>query len=278
MAITEEQFEFIRKWIKDIAAVDLAPGKEYLVDTRLSPVIYKHELSGFGELISELKKTRKEGGLYNDVIDAMTTHETSFFRDIHPFEYLQKKLFPELMKMNLTSKRIGIWYAACSSGQEIYSVAMIIKEHFPDFKDWQIDMYATDISKPVLDKARNGEFTQLEVGRGIPAKLLIKYFHQTEDKMWVISDEIRSMVNFQYLNLIEPWPNMTPFHVIFMRNVLIYFDVDEKKRILERLKIYLKQDGILLLGGSETTLNLDPAWKVHKEMDTTFYQLSDLSK
>ena len=152
----------------------------------------------------------------------MTTHETSFFRDRNPFEFMEETFFPNLLKEPPARKRLGIWSAACSSGQEIYSISMIIHQLFPDLLKWDLDFHATDISEPVLNKARKGSYSQLEVNRGLPMSYLIRYFSQGEDNSWNIKEKIKDSVEFSAVNLIEPWPNWAPFQVIFMRNVLIF--------------------------------------------------------
>jgi chemotaxis protein methyltransferase CheR len=269
----EAEFEFIRQWAKSEASLDILPMKRVLVEMNLKPVIKKNGMNGLGELISNLKKT-KNGKLYNEVLDALTTHETSFFRNSEPFDYLREKLFPELLKMRLKTNRIGIWSAACSTGQEIYSVAMIIHEYFPQFLNFELELYATDISEDTLTKARRGEYNSVEVSRGLPVNFKQKYFTECEKNKWVIKDDIRKMVTFKNLNLSDPWPNMAPFHVIFLRNVLIYFDAETKKKILKKLEVYLKRDGILMLGNSESIQNLSNNWTVKREANVALYHLT----
>ena len=192
------------------------------------------------------------------MVDALTTNETTFFRDVEPFELLRTELLPALIKTRQLSKRLSIWYAASSTGQEPYSVSMLIREHFPELASWTIDQVATDLSRPVLDRARAGAYSQLEVNRGLPVKLLVRYFDK-RGLEWQLKDHIRSMVNFQELNLngVWPWPCLPQFDIVFIRNVMIYFDVPDKQKILGRIYDRLRPDGYLFLGAAETTMNLD---------------------
>ncbi len=274
MEVSQDEFEYMQKWAMKHAAADIASGKKYLIETRLDPVIYKYGFKSFSELINKLRISIK-GDLYDDVIDAITTHETSFFRDIKPFDFLKNSYFPSLIESCKITRRISVWSAACSTGQEVYSTAIMLREYFPQFANWDIVLYATDISEHSLAKARSGEYTQLEVNRGLPIRLLVKYFTQSDNNKWVINEDIRKMIKFEHLNLIAPWPKIPPFHLIYMRNVMIYFDVPTKKEILHKLKVYLKRDGILMLGNSETALNLDDDWKVDQQKGSSVYQLSE---
>jgi chemotaxis protein methyltransferase CheR len=190
----------------------------------------------------------------------MTTNETSFFRDVHPFEALRRTLLPELIDRRRAARRLTIWSAACSTGQEPYSVAMLLREHFPETAQWSVRIFATDLAQEVLERARAGVFTQLEVNRGLPAPLLVRYFRQ-DGTDWQITPEIRDMVQFEEMNLIEPWPALPDFDVVLLRNVLIYFDGESKQRVLRNLRQVLRPDGVLLMGGAETTLNLDDAYE-----------------
>jgi chemotaxis protein methyltransferase CheR len=189
----------------------------------------------------------------------MTTNETSFFRDTHPFDALRKHVLVDMLARRAAEKRLSIWCGACSTGQEPYTIALILREHFADRTDrtgWKIDILATDLSTDVLVRAREGRYSQLEVNRGLPAPLLVKHFerHGTE---WRIKDDIRRLVEFRQLNLIDPIWAVGAADIVFLRNVLIYFDVPTKKAILRKVRGIMRRDGYLFLGGAETTLNID---------------------
>jgi chemotaxis protein methyltransferase CheR len=191
-----------------------------------------------------------------DVVEAMTTNESSFFRDLKPFDQLRDFVLPELMKGRGGGKRtLRIWSAACSSGQEPYSLAMLLSEHKERLAGWQIEIVATDLSTEILEKAQTGIYTQFEVQRGLPIQLLVKYFHQ-EGERWRIDPAIAAMVRFRSLNLLEDFTHLGRFDVVFLRNVLIYFDQPTKTAVLDRMSRILNPDGFLYLGGAETIIGI----------------------
>ncbi len=187
----------------------------------------------------------------------MTNNETWFFRDLHPFEMIKRRLLPELIAARSSSRRLNIWSAASSSGQEAFSLAMMIEESFPELRSWTVKILGTDISSTILNRARSGRYSQMEVNRGLPAPLLTRYF-QREGMEWVVRESIRNRVCFEAMNLATPWPAMPMMDIILLRNVLIYFEVPVKKQILAKARGVLQPDGYLFLGGAESTLNLDP--------------------
>lgn len=248
-------FEYVRQLVRDRAAIVLEENKGYLVDARLGPLATKEGFRSVEELVRALRSQRY-GPLHKSVVEAMTTNETFFFRDRAPFEALREQILPVLVQARRSSRQLHIWSAAASSGQEAYSVLMLLKEHFPELDTWQVQLLGSDISREVLEKARAGRYTQLEVNRGLPAHLLTRFFehHGLE---WRIKPALRDMLRLEEINLIEPWPPLPRFDVIFLRNVLIYFDVPTKRRILERVRGVMAPDGYLFLGGAETTLGVD---------------------
>ncbi len=257
MAIQPQDFTFLTGLIREQAGIVLDAGKEYLIESRLMPLAKQMGIATLADLTSALRKTPK-GELAERVIDAMTTNETTFFRDFFPFEALRLHLIPELLKKRSANKELNFWCGAASSGQESYSIAMMMLEHFPQVAlDWKFQYFSTDISKEMLDRCRKGAYTQVEVNRGLPALLLAKYFAPAEGN-WYISDKVKRLVQFRPLNLLDPLPPMPPMDIVFMRNVLIYFDVEVKKAILAKVRKILKPDGYLFLGGAETTVNIDP--------------------
>lgn len=253
----DSSFDFVRSFVRTEAGIVLDAGKEYLVESRLAPIVRSEGLPSLDALVQTLRAGRKTE-LHRKVVDALTTNETTFFRDIEPFELLRTELLPALIKTRQLSKRLSIWYAASSTGQEPYSVSILIREHFPELANWKIEQVATDLSRPALERARAGRYSQLEVNRGMPAKLLLRYFDK-QGLEWQLKDEIRSMVTYQELNLNGnwPWPRLPQFDIVFIRNVMIYFDVPDKQKILGRIYDMLRPDGYLFLGAAETTLNLD---------------------
>ncbi len=255
MPITASDFEFVCGLVLTQAGIVLEPGKEYLVESRLLPLARREGFATIEEFVSKVRSPLSNG-LVPKVVDAMTTNETTFFRDVEPFEVLRKHVFPALLEARKATRRLNVWYAASSTGQEPYSVSMLIHEHFPQLLAWDLQQLATDISPSVLARAREGRYGQVEVNRGLPAPYLVKYFSK-QGNDWQLRESIRRMVRFEELNLNRPWPSMPEMDIVMIRNVMIYFDVDAKKQILSRVRRILRPDGYLFLGGAETTMNLD---------------------
>lgn len=254
-ALDRQSFNFISNLVRSKSAIVLESGKAYLVESRLSPVARELGLKNIAELVSELQKPGSQK-LTQRVVEAMTTNETSFFRDIHPFTALKEKIIPNLIQCRAKEKSLSIWSNACSSGQEPYTIAMLIAEHFPILKDWKVRIISSDLSSQILGRARLGEFNQTEVNRGLPMNFLLKYFTKNENT-WKIRDDIRKMVEFRELNLVEPFPALLPaMDIVFLRNVLIYFSPETKSEILKKVYKVMRKDSYLFLGGSETTMNL----------------------
>jgi chemotaxis protein methyltransferase CheR len=269
--MTNEDFSYICKLVQERSAIVLEPGKEYLVEMRLAPLAQQLQLGGIPDLVARLK-TAPDNGLYTRVVEAMTTNETLFFRDHHPYEALRKVVIPDLIQRRQDERRLTIWSAACSTGQEPYSVALLLKEHFPELARWQVTILATDLSREVLEKARAGRYTQMEVNRGMPVALLVKHFRQ-HGTSWQLNDDVRRMVTFQEANLALPFPALMPRpDLVLLRNVLIYFSVETKKAILGRVARVLRPDGYLLLGSAETTFHLDDGYRRVEHLKGGFYQ------
>jgi chemotaxis protein methyltransferase CheR len=259
MTINATDFQYISKMVQDLSAIVLVTGKEYLVESRILPLAKQEGFESIEELVKSLRSNPKNG-LSTKVVDAMTTNETSFFRDIHPFETLKKHIIPDLMKKRESTKQLNIWSGASSSGQEPYTIAMILRENFPELRNWKLNYISSDISNEMLDRCRKGVYSQLEINRGLPATLMVKYFerHGTE---WQAKEDLRKMIDFRYLNLCERWPTMPKMDLVLMRNVLIYFDVEMKKNILRQIQELLRPDGYLFLGAAETTMNLNESFE-----------------
>ena len=272
MALSVPAFQFVSELVRREAAIVLEPGKEYLVESRLAPVARKAGFATLDEFLEHLRTAPRSSPLFYQIVDALTTNETLFFRDHHPFEALKKEILPQLIEARKNVRKLSIWSAAASTGQEAYSLAMLLRENFPQLASWNVRIFGTDLSTTVLDQAKSGSYSQLEVNRGLPAPLLIKYFEKI-DSRWVIKEDLRRMCEFRPMNLTTPWPMMSPFDLIFIRNVLIYFDQPTKQGILKRMKAVLLPHGSLFLGTAETTIHLDPEWVPTKVGNTTVFRV-----
>ena len=270
--MTDRDFEFIQKLLKERCAIVLEPGKEYLVETRLTPIVRQLNLGSISELVGQLRA--QPGNVASDkVIEAMVTTETSFFRDHNPFESLRRHVLPDLVTRRRVDRGLTIWSAACSTGQEPYSMAIMLRENFPELMSWNVTILASDLSREALARAQEGRYNQTEINRGMPATLLVKYFEQ-HGTTWQLKADIRNMVRFQEINLARSWPFMPRVDLLLLRNVMIYFDVETKKSILSRAARLLKPDGYLVLGGAETTLNLVDHFLRVERLKTGIYQLA----
>ncbi len=247
-------FELYKDLLYQESGLVLTPDKSYLLDSRLTPVARKWNYSSIEFMTLQLRAL-PDTDLIKDIVEAMTTNETSFFRDSKPFLEFEKTVLPALLQSKAAKKTIRIWCAASSSGQEPYSLSMMLKEKEALLKGWKIEIIATDISEEILEQARRGMFSQFEVQRGLPVTHLMKYFEQINDK-WRLKDEIRNMVKFSYFNLLDDMTKLGSFDVIFCRNVLIYFDEKTKGGVLEKMAQRLDKEGFLFLGGAETVLGI----------------------
>ena len=272
--MTTVDFDYVRHYVRDQAAIVLEPGKEYLVESRLQTLARKENIASIDELVRQLRVS-PQNGLHRKVVDAMTTNETSFFRDIHPFETLKKSILPELIARNGKERKLAFWCGAASTGQETYSVLMTIAEHFPDLFTWDFKYIATDLSTEVLAHAKAGRFTQLEVNRGLPATLLVKNFAR-QGAEWEIREDLRKRVDFCEMNLVKNWLPLPPLDLVFLRNVLIYFDLESKKTIFAKIRRLLRPGGYLLLGGAETTFGVDDAFERVVFEKTTCYRVKQV--
>lgn len=259
MGMTPYEFNYIRALVQDQAALILEAGKEYLVEFRLHPLARRQGFQTLARMIDHLR-SEAVGDLHRQVVEAMTTNETSFFRDARVFEMLKDTILPLLVARRTAEQSLNIWCAACSGGQEPYSLAMLLREHFPALNGWKVTLMASDLSREMLAQARAGRYSQLEVNRGLPATHLVKYFRQ-RGSVWEIRTDIRQMVEFREMNLIDPWPALPRMDVVLIRNVLIYFDLDAKRRVLDRVRRVLDPNGYVILGGAETAANLHDSFE-----------------
>ncbi len=269
--LPEADFEYLRELMHLRAAIVLERGKEYLALSRLEPVARDHGLTTVSELVDKLRTRELTSALHDQVVDALTTNETTFFRDYNPWESLRTLVMPELLARKERTRTLAIWSAGCSSGQEPYSIAMSIREHFPELLTWQMSILGTDISGSVLDRARAGRYGQLEVNRGLPAHLLVRHFTRAGME-WEIEEPIRRMVRFEHHNLNDAWPSMPPFDLVLMRNVMIYFETEAKRRVLAKMHGQLAPHGYLLLGASETTYSLSDDFIREPDGRTAWYR------
>lgn len=249
-----EGFAYLSKWLYDRTGLVLGPDKLYLVESRLSPIARKHNLAGLDAIIVELRSGRA-GEFATEVSDAMMTNESFFYRDVKPFEQFRDLVLPALLQARASARRIRIWSAASSTGQEPYTLAMLVKEAEAKLQGWKVEIVGTDISKEALDRAKAGLYTQFEVQRGLPIQMLMKYFKQQGDR-WQISDALKQMVQFREFNLLQDPGALGQFDVVFCRNVLIYFDQPTKGAVLGRIAKLMPADGYLYLGGAETVLGI----------------------
>jgi chemotaxis protein methyltransferase CheR len=257
--VTPLDYDYLRKLVKERSGLVLSADKQYLVESRLLPVARKCGLSGLSEVVQKLKGPTGQK-LAIEVVEAMMTNESFFFRDKIPFEHFRDTIVPTLMAARAHQRRIRIWCAAASTGQEPYSLAMCLKEMAPKVAGWRFDIVATDLSTEVLEKAKTGIYSQFEVQRGLPIQLLIKYFTQIGES-WQIAPDIRAMVQFRPFNLLHDFAGLGMFDVVFCRNVLIYFDQPTKISMLNRIARTVERDGYLVLGAAETVVGLTDSFK-----------------
>jgi len=260
--LTPSDYQYLRKLLKDHSGLDLSADKQYLIESRLLPLARKCGLSGIPDLVTKMKGGSSAHIV--QVVEAMTTNETFFFRDKVPFEHFRDTIMPELLKARAARRSVRIWCAAGSTGQEPYSLAMCLKEMSAALAGWRVEIVATDLSEEVLEKSKAGIYSQFEVQRGLPIQMLVKYFKQSGE-FWQVNPELRSMVQHRQLNLLHEFFQLGSFDVIFCRNVLIYFDQDTKINIFNRLARSMEADGFLVLGAAETVVGLTDTFKAIPE-------------
>jgi len=261
--MTPQDYDYLRALLKERSGLDLSADKQYLVESRLAPLARRVGLTGIPDLVQKMKG----GGaaaLVTDVVEAMTTNETFFFRDKVPFDHLTGTILPALLPARAARRSLRIWSAASSTGQEPYSIAMCLKEKAAELAGWRIEIVATDLSQEVLEKSKAGIYSQFEVQRGLPIQLLVKYFTQ-KGELWQINADIRAMVQHRQLNLLQDFTHLGKFDIIFCRNVLIYFDLATKLTIFERLAKMMEPDGMLMLGAAETVVGVTDAFRPYPD-------------
>ena len=260
--MTPPDYEYLRKLLREQSGLDLSADKQYLIESRLLPLSRKAGLAGIGDLVQKMKAGSTS--ITTQVVEAMTTNETFFFRDKTPFDHFRDSIMPEILRARASRKSVRIWCAAGSTGQEPYSLAMCLKEMNGALAGWRVEIIATDLSQEVLEKSKAAIYSQFEVQRGLPIQLLVKYFKQTGE-FWQVNAEVRAMVQHRQLNLLHDFSQLGLFDVIFCRNVLIYFDQDTKIKIFNRLAKATEADGFLVLGAAETVVGLTDVFKPFPE-------------
>lgn len=275
VAITRDEFSVWSRYIHEICGVHLDESKGYLFETRLGGLLREAGTPSFSELFYKVKADLSNG-LRRKIIDAITTNETSFFRDTSPFDLLQHKLIPDLIdrrgKMGVRPLPIRIWSAACSTGQEVYSTGIVLKELLGDFRGYDVRILGTDISDKAVAQASYGHFSRQELDRGMSPDKVTKYFELNGDR-WKVRDDIRSLATFKTMNLLEPFAFPVPFDIIFCRNVAIYFTEPDKARLFRNIGKYLARDGSLIIGGTESISGLCPEFEPKRYLRSVFYQL-----
>tara|TARA_B100002003_G_C14097845_1_gene528026 strand:+ start:340 stop:1200 length:861 start_codon:yes stop_codon:yes gene_type:complete len=251
-------FDIYQELLKEESGLVITQEKAYLLESRLNPVAAKWGFTNLETMTTALRGV-PDPALVKEIVEAMTTNETSFFRDMRPFDVFRDHTLPYILSSRIHERKFRIWCAAASSGQEPYSLAMLIKEQESQFMRWNIEILGTDISEDILAIAKAAKYSQFEVQRGLPVQLLVKHFRQEGDR-WLLSDEIKNMVTYKYFNLLKSMSALGTFDIIFCRNVLIYFDEATKGEILKRMASQLKDDGFLYLGGAETVLGITDAF------------------
>ena len=259
MTVAATDFAFVSDLVRRRAAIVLEPGKEYLVEARLLPLARKVGADGVAGLVGLLQRAPESGPLHAQVVDALTTNETSWFRDRHPFDAITDHVLPEVVARSRPDRVLRVWSAASSTGQEAYSLVMAVTDRLAAHPGWRLDVLGTDLSAEVLEQAKAGVYSQLEVNRGLPAPMLVRHFER-HGAAWRLKDPLRRDVTFRPMNLAVPFPVMPPMDVVLLRNVLIYFDVETKRKVLAQVRRVLAPGGYLFLGAAETTLNLDDAF------------------
>ncbi len=275
IAITADEVAVWSRYVQEVCGIVLDQSKSYLLETRLGGVMRDAGATGFSDLFYKLKGDASQT-LRGKIVDAITTNETSFFRDSSPFELLRHKLVPELIDRRKQSGvrvvPLRIWSAACSTGQEVYTIGIVLKELLGNLSGYDIRIVGTDISNRAVAAASRGHFSDLEMGRGLMPQSIEKYFRR-EGADWKISDEIRAMATFRKMNLLEPFAFPSPFDIIFCRNVAIYFSEQDRARMFNNFARCMARDGSLVIGSTESLTGLCPAFVPQRHLRTVFYQL-----
>lgn len=259
-------FDYFSDLLRRESGLQMTPEKYYLLETRLHHIVQQQGLEGIEALASQMRRDENNRAVRQAVVEAMATHETSFFRDLTPFDRLRDTVLPQMIRQNGAARQLRIWSAACASGQEAYSIAMMLREYGVPFDSWQIDIIATDMSHDVIERAQRGTYSQFEVQRGMPARLLVKYFTQNGHD-WTLNDDIRHMVTFRQANLLQSPPMPAgSVDILFCRNVLMYLDASSRVKVLQGLYTAMHTGSVLFLGGAETACGLGEMFRAVQGM------------
>jgi len=269
--IAFEDVAYIRNLVRVRSAMVLEPEKTYLLKSRLEPFAKQEGFGSMADLVSQLRQT-SYGPLHKRVVEAMTINETSFFRDLVPFQALKDRLLPEVIQANWDIKRLHIWCGASSSGQEPYSILLTILHHFPELTSWHIRLIATDLSQEMIKRGQEGRYGPFEVNRGLSPPMLNTYFSR-QGMEWQIRDDVRNMIEFREMNLAGSWLVLPTMDLVFIRNVMMYFDMETRKDILRRIRGILAPHGYLILGATETTLAVDDHFERVPVNGTSVYRV-----
>ena len=270
MSVAPADFDYVRKMVRERSAIVLDDGKEYLVESRLTAVARREGIASVSDLIKRLREA-PQGPLQRLIVEAMTTNESSFFRDVKPYTALRQTVLPGLLRLRAAERSLQVWSCACSTGQEPYSIAMLLSD-FPELSTWKVRIFATDLSSEMVQRARAGIFSQLEVNRGLPVAMLVKHFEK-RGLEWHIRENLRRNLEFRELNLAGPWAGVPRPDIVMLRNVLIYFDMDTKRQILGKVRQLLRPGGFMFLGTAETTMNLDDNYTLMRADGAVYYQV-----
>jgi chemotaxis protein methyltransferase CheR len=268
MTMAATSFAYVRDLVHRRSAIYLEAGKEYLVESRLQPIVQASGERSLDRLVSRLRSS-PEGSLHAQVVEAMTTNETSWFRDRHPYDAFESVILPDLLSRRAQERRLTVWSAATASGQEAYSIAMVLHERLGADPSWDVRVLATDLSEQMVRRTRAGRYSQLEINRGLPAARLVRHFTRAGTE-WQVNQPLRRLVEVRQLNLATPFPPLPPIDVTFLRNVLIYFQVDSRRQILHRVQRVMRPGGYLVLGAAETTLDVDAFARVPHDKATVY--------
>jgi chemotaxis protein methyltransferase CheR len=275
--VTPDELKLLAKYIQDLSGIYLDQSKDYLIENRLGPLLKAQGCSSYVELCHKAK-TDSSKALDKEIVDAITTNETLFFRDASPFELLQHKILPDLIDLRtdqssgLLPLPIRMWSAACSTGQEVYSIAIVLNELLPEKKKYNIKLLGTDISDAAISQASYGKYNKFEIERGLPHDKLQKYFTHSGDS-WKVKDEIRVMAAFRKLNLTLPFDGLGKFDIVFCRNVAIYFSLEDRKALFDKIAGVLESDGYLIIGSTESLTGVCPRFVPKRHIRSIFYQL-----
>ncbi|OQX17881.1 MAG: chemotaxis protein CheR [Desulfobulbaceae bacterium A2] len=274
--ISPDEFQQLSQYILQVCGIALDSSKTYLVETRLGTLAAELGCASFLDLVRRARADVSRG-IEQKIIDAISTNETLFFRDNGPFQLLQHKILPEMIdarsaKAGVMKVPLRIWSAACSTGQEIYSIAIVLRELLSDVSRYNIRLLGTDISNAAVSQASSGRYNKFEMERGLPREKLDKYF-RSAGSFWQIRDELRAMANFQRLNLMQPFTALGKFDIIFCRNVAIYFSLEDRKKLFDRLANALEPDGSLIIGSTESLTGICPRFLPKRHLQSIFYQM-----